>query len=73
MKNCQREVAQEGTTPQSYFHQLFLSEEHQGLVNSCEITLINKTDSSDPTRWEFFSIRLFKTYYSLALNIEQEF
>ena len=30
------------------------------------------TDSSDPTRREFFSIRLLKTYYPLGLNIEEE-
>ena len=52
--------------------QHFLSEGHHGLVNDCEITLIDKTDSSDPTRREFFWIRLLKTYYPLGLNIEEE-
>ena len=71
-KNCQREAAQGGTPPQSFFHQHFLSEGHHGLVNDCEITLIDKTDSSDPTRREFFWIRLRKTYYPLGLNLEEE-
>ena len=71
-KNCQREAAQGGTPPQSFFHQHFLSEGHHGLVKDCEITLIDKTDSSDPTRREFFWIRLLKTYYPLGLNIEEE-
>ena len=70
-KNCQREVAQCGTPPQSFFHQHFLSEGHHGLVTDCEITLIDKTDSSDRTRREFFWIRLLKTYYPLGL-IEEE-
>ena len=43
-----------------------------GLVNDCEITLIDKTDFSDPIRQEFFWIRLVKTYYPLGLNIEEE-
>ena len=42
-------------------------------MNDCEIILIDKTDSSDPTRWEFFEIRLLKTYSALGLNIVEEF
>ena len=53
-KNCQREAAQGGTSPQSFFHQHFLSEGYHDLVKDCEITLIDKTASSDPTRPEFF-------------------
>ena len=62
-----------GTPPQSFFHQHYLSEGLHGLVNDREITLIDKTDSSDPTRWEFFEVRLLKTYSPLDLNIEKEF
>ena len=53
-KNCQREAASWGTPLQSFFHHHFLSEGNRGLVNDCEITLINKTDSSDPTRQDVF-------------------
>ena len=70
-KNCHREAAQ-GVHHHSYFQQQFLSEEHNGLVNDCGITLIDKTDSSDPTRQESFSIRLIKTYCPLGFNIEEE-
>ena len=48
------EEGQWDTPPQRIFHQHFLIEGHDGLVNDCEITLIDKTDSLDPTRWEFF-------------------
>ena len=72
-KNCQRVAAQGVAPSQSFFHQHFLSEGHHGLVNDCEITLIDKTDSSGPTRRESFRIRLFKTYYPLRLNIDEEF
>ena len=34
-KSCQREAAQGGTLPQSFFLQHFLSEGHHGLVNDC--------------------------------------
>ena len=49
-KSCQRNAADGGTPNQNYFHQHFLSEGHNGLMNDCEILLINKTDSSGPTR-----------------------
>ena len=55
-----------------FFRQHFLIEGHDGLVNDCEITLIDKTDSSDPTRREYFWMRLLKTYYPLGLDIEEE-
>ena len=45
---------------------------HHGLVNDRDITLIDKTDSSDPTRRENFWIRLLKTYYPLDPNIKEE-
>ena len=48
------EEAQWDTPPHRIFHQHVLIEGHDGLVNDCEITLIDKTDSLDPTRWEFF-------------------
>ena len=60
-RNCQGEAAQGGTPPQSFFHQDFRSEGHYGLMNDCEITLIDKTDSPEPTRQEFFWIRLHIT------------
>ena len=41
-------------------------------MNDCEITLRDKTDSSDPTKRELFWIRLLKTYYPVGLNIEEK-
>ena len=67
---CSQRVALEGGTPkQNYFHQHFLSEDHHGLLEDCEITLIDKTDSSDPTRREFFWMYELKTFAPLGLNI----
>ena len=53
-KSCQRNAADRRTPNQNYFYQHFLSDDHNGLMNDCEINLIDKTDSSDPTRREFF-------------------
>ena len=68
--SCQRDAEQGGTPPQSYFHQHFLREGHHSLLNGCEIIIIDKTDASDPTRREFFWMRLLKTIYPLGLNVE---
>ena len=57
-------VALEGGTLQH-----FLCEDHHGLLEDCEIRFIDKTDSSDPTRTEFFWIYELKTFPLLGLNI----
>ena len=52
---CSERVALEGGTPkQKHFHQHFLSEDHHRLLEDYEKTFIDTTDSSDPTRREFF-------------------
>ena len=67
---CSQRVALEGGTPrQNYFHQHFLSEDHHGLLEDCEISPIDKTDSSDHTRREFFWMYELKTFVPLGLNI----
>ena len=53
-KRCQRNAADGGTPNQKYFHQHFLGDSNNGLMNDCETIFIDKTDSSDPTRREFF-------------------
>ena len=63
-------IALEGGTPkQNYFHQHFLSEDHHGLLQYCEITLIDKTDSSNPTGREFFWMYELKIFAPLGLKI----
>ena len=68
-KCSQRIASEDGTPKQNYFHQHFLSENHHVLLEDCEIRLIDKTDSSDPTRTEFFSMRKLKTLAPLVLNV----
>ena len=40
-------------------------------MNDCEIIFIGKTDSSDPTRREFFWMRVLKTIVPLGINIDE--
>ena len=69
-KSCQRNAADGGKPNQNYFHQHFLSNGNNELMNDCEITFIDKTDPSDPTRREFFWMRVLKTIAPLGLNID---
>ena len=67
---CSQRIASEvGTLKQNYFHQRFLSENHDGLLEDCELRLIDKTDPSDATRREFFLMRKPKKLASLDLNV----
>ena len=68
-KCSQRIASEDGTPKQNYLHQHFLSENHLVLLEDCEIRLIDKTDSSDPTRREFFSMRKLKTLAPLVFNV----
>ena len=54
---------------QKYFHEHFLSHDHNGIINDTEIILIDKTDPSDPTRrvWQ----AKLKTLAPNGLNIEE--
>ena len=46
-----------------------MSENHHGLLEDCEIRLIDKTDPSDPTRRDFFWMPKIKTLAQLDLNV----
>ena len=55
----------------SYFHEHFVSHDHNGLINDIEIIFIDKTDSSDPTWRDEFCRAKLKTLESNSLNIEE--
>ena len=46
----------------------FSSNDHNGLLEDCSITLIDKTDGSDPTRREEYWRRVLKTVTPYGLN-----
>ena len=53
-KKCQRKAQSGEDHMQKYLHDHFLREDHDGLLNNAEITLIEKTDPTDPERREKF-------------------
>ena len=66
-KSCQKNAADGETPNQNFFHQHFLGDGYNKLMNYCKITFIDKTDSSDPTKREFFWMRVIKTIAPLGL------
>ena len=54
---------------QKYLQDYFLSEDNDGLLNDVEITLIDKTDPSDPERREQFWRTKLRTLAPLGLTI----
>ena len=53
-KNNQRKAKRDEDHTQMYFHEYFLSHNHNGLISDTEIIFTVETDSSDPTRREEF-------------------
>ena len=49
----------------------FFSEDHDGLLNNVEITLIGKANPSNPERREEFWKTMLRTLAPLGLNIEE--
>ena len=56
---------------QKYFHEHFLSHDHNGLINDIEIIFIDKTDPPYPTRREEFWPAKLKTLAPNGPNIEE--
>ena len=58
--------------PQWSFHQHFLGQGHNGLLNDCDITLIDKSDPFSPTQRENFWITTLGTVAPSGLNVNTE-
>ena len=54
---------------QSYFLQLH----HQGFLKGVEVGLIDKTQTSDPTKREFYWMRTLRTLYPDGVNIDSDY
>ena len=70
-KACQRKAVRGEEHQQNYFRQHFLTEDHNGLIEDCEICLIDKTDSSDPTRRESFRIARVRNLSPEGFRIQE--
>ena len=55
---------------QEYLYSHFESEGHNGFLEDVSITLIDKTDGSDPTKRETFWMHTLKTLAPYGLNVE---
>ena len=65
-----KETQEMGEHPtKTIFINIFLGQGHNGSIHDCEITFIDKTDTSNPTNREFFWMRLLKTIAPLGLII----
>ena len=68
-KACYRRACKGAEMRQKHLHEHFMGEDHQGLEKDVEITLIDKTDTSDPTKREDFWIRTLGTMAPKGLNM----
>ena len=71
LQKSSKECSKWRNTQPKLFSSTLLNEDHNGLMNDCEIILIDKMDSSDPTRRVFFWMRVLKTIAPLGLNIDE--
>ena len=55
---------------QEYLYSHFEREEHNSFLEDVSITLINKTDGSDPTKRETFWMHTLKTLAPYKINVE---
>ena len=55
---------------QKYLYSHFESEGHNGFLEDVPITLIDKTDGSDPKKRETFWMHTLKTLPPYGLNVE---
>ena len=57
---------------QKFLQSHFLQRDHQGFLKDVEVRLIDKTQTSDPTKREFYWMRTLRTLYPYGLNIESD-
>ena len=55
---------------QEYLHSHFESMRHNSFLEDVSVTLIDKTNGSDPTKRETFSMHTLKTSAPYRLNVE---
>ena len=73
--NCKSDVkkAESGNienVKQKFLQSCFLQRDHQGFPKDVEVRLIDQMQASDPTKREFYWMRILRTLYPDGLNIE---
>ena len=67
---CAKKPERDEECKQKCLHEHFLQDDHHGFINDAHVTLIDKTQASDPTKRDYFWMTTLKTYYPYSLNIE---
>ena len=68
-----RKVDRKGSYIQEHLYRHFSSPCHKGFLNDVSVTLIDKTNGSDPKKREDYWIETLKTMAPYALYIEGSF
>ena len=55
---------------QEHLYRYFSSPSHRWFLNDVSVTLIDKTDGSDPRKWEDYWIKDVKATAPYGINIE---
>ena len=58
---------------QKFLQSHFLQRDRQGFLKDVEVRLIDKTQTFDPSKREFYCIRTLRTLYPDGLNIESDY
>ena len=58
---------------QKFLHEHFLKDDHHGFEKDVIICLIDKTQSSDPHKREYYWMRTLKTLAPFGLNTEDTY
>ena len=58
---------------QKFLHEHFLRDDLQGFLQDVSITLINKTQPSDPNKREYYWMRTLQTLSPNGLNTEETY
>ena len=57
---------------QQFLQNHFFQDDHPGFLEDFKVTLIDKTQTSDPTKREYYWVITLKTLYPDGLNLESE-
>ena len=58
---------------QKFLQNHFLQDDHHRFLEDVEVTLIDKTQTSDPTKKEYYWMRTLKTLFPDGLNLEKDY
>ena len=72
-KNSDRAFLRGEEIKQKFLHEHFLKDDHHGFEKDVSIYLIDKTQSSDPHKREYYWMRTLKTLAPFGLNTEDTY